>query len=899
MITAGQSAPLQSLRSRAPLGLAAISIASGIFLARHYQRPANLWGWSAGLLISCALIALYNRSDRLARFTIVLALICAGGFAESATPSPRITAPPVQFLSGERVLITGHVTNDGSSLAGGSRERFDLQTETIQLGDTQFSRPTGIRISVFVHGAGFAPKANAQDPEEDEAGGEKMFQPLNYGDRISLSAKLRQARNFRNPGAFDYEGYLRGLGISALGSADADSITVLPGQSGSTLGRWRSRIRRSILSHINSQPSLINAPLWKPEDAALFAAMIIGDDSLIGRNVREEFQQTGVYHLLVVSGMNVGILAFAVFFFARWLQAPDWAASILTIALSTFYAFIAGMGVPIQRAVLMLSVFLITRLFYRDRAALNATGFAALVVLVWSPTALFEAGFQLTFLALFAITGISVPLLERTSNRYRAALAHFDSTAYDLNIDPRIAQLRLDMRLVVDRLARFTGNFIARWLVLGMVRTSLAAFELLLVSTITQAVLVAPMRCYFHRATLIGMPANILVLPLAGVMLNSGVLAIALSYFFMPLARVAAMVASACLHWTLVCLTWLAHFPVAQWRTPDLNFVLWLVAGAGILICYLTVRQPRKWMARKFITPVGLIALFASALLVAVARPQPDLRHDALEITAIDVGQGDSLFIVSPQGKTMLIDAGGSLGPLHSEFDYGEDVVSPYLWSRGIYHLDVVVLTHAHGDHIGGLSRIVENFSPSELWLGINPETPALKKLLEVAELHHVHLQKHVMGDDFAWAGANIRVVSPPPDWQPKLQPRNDDSLAFIISFGRTSALLTGDLERKMETFVAAAMNAEGRHADLLKIAHHGSATSTTPELLAVVKPSFAIISDGFRNPFGHPRAIVLERLQTAHVLTYRTDMLGVVSFWLDGNQVSAQPALLGPADNR
>ncbi len=861
------------------------------------------------MLIACALLALYKHSDRLARFTIVLALICAGGFAESATPPPRITTPPAQFLSGERVLITGHVTNDGSLLAGGSRERFDLQTETIQLGDSQFSQPTGIRISVFVRGVGFAQKANANGEAEEEADISNIFQQLNYGDRVRLSAKLRPARNFRNPGAFDYEGYLRGLGISALGSADADSITVLPGQSGSTLGRWRSRIRRSILSHINGQQSPtdqsnVKPPLWKAEDAALFAAMIIGDDSLIGRNVREEFQQTGVYHLLVVSGMNVGILAFAVFFFARWLRAPDWAASLLTIALSTFYAFIAGMGVPIQRAVLMLSVFLIARLFYRDRAALNATGIAALVVLVWSPTALFEAGFQLTFLALFAITGIAVPMLERTSNRYRAALAHFDSTSYDLNIDPRIAQLRLDMRLVIERLTRFTGNLIARWLVLGVVRTSLAAFELLLVSTITQAVLVAPMRCYFHRATLIGMPANILILPLAGVMLNSGVLAIALSYLFTPLARVAALIASACLHWTLVCLTWLAHFPVAQWRTPDLNLVLWLVAGAGILISYLTVRQTRelmsrKLMPRKFITAGGLGALFASALLVAIARPQPDIRQNALEITAIDVGQGDSLFIVSPQGKTMLIDAGGSLGPLHSEFDYGEDVVSPYLWSRGIYHLDVVVLTHAHGDHIGGMSRIVENFSPSELWLGINPETPALKKLLEVAALHHVHLQKHVMGDHFNWAGTDIRVVSPPPDYQPKLQPGNNDSLAFVISFGKTSALLTGDLERKMETFVAAAMNAQGSHADLLKVAHHGSATSTTPELLAAVQPKFAIISDGFRNPFGHPRAIVLERLQTAHVHTYRTDMLGVVSFWLDGNQVTAQPPFLAPADNR
>ncbi len=866
-----------------PLGLAATSIAAGIFLAQHCQRPANLWGGCAALLVACTLFALYHQSGRLARLAIVLALVCAGALTQSATPLPRFTVPPSEFLSGERVVITGHVTNDGSFLAGGSRERFDLQTETIQLGNVQFKEPTGIRISLFVRGAGFAQTANSAEEERD-GNTSVSFPKLNYGDRVRLSTKLRPPRNFHNPGAFDYEGYLHGLGIAALGSADVDSLTVLPGQSGSMLGRWRSRIRRSILNHINGQPSL-----WKPEDAALFAAMIIGEDSFIGRNVREEFQETGVYHLLVVSGMNVGILAFAIFFLARWLRVPEWAASLLTIALSVFYAFIAGMGIPIQRAVLMLSIFLVARLFYRDRAALNATGFAALAVLIWSPAALFEAGFQLTFLALLAITGISLPLLERTSNRYRAALAHFDSTAYDLNIDPRIAQLRLDMRLVIERLARLAGNLIARWFVLGVVKTSLAVFELLVVSTITQAVLVAPMRSYFHRATLIGMPANILVLPLAGVMLNAGVLAIALSYVFMPLARVAALIASACLHWTLACLNWLAHFPVAQWRTPDLNLALWIIAGSGILLAYAAARQTRK-----LVVVGGLVALFASALLVAIARPKPDIRPGMLEITAIDVGQGDSLLIVSPQGQAMLIDAGGSIGPLHSEFDYGEDVVSPYLWSRGIHHLDVVILTHAHGDHIGGLARIVENFSPDELWLGINPETPALKKLREIANRHHVALKKHVMGDHVNWAGTDIRVLSPPPDWQTKLQPKNDDSLAFLISFGHTSALLTGDLERKMETFVAA----EGVRADLLKVAHHGSATSTTPELLAAVQPKFAIISDGFRNPFGHPRAVVLERLQNAHVRTYRTDMLGVVSFWLDGNQVTAQPALLGPAEN-
>jgi competence protein ComEC len=883
--TAGQSARLQSPGfATAPLGLAALAVACGIFLARHLQRPANLWGLFACVLIACTLIALYIRNALLARVTVLLGLICAGAFTVAWTPSPRIITPPDQFLSGQRVIIAGYISNDASLLAGGSRERFDVQSETIQLdGDNatvQLEKQVGIRLSVFLRGSSLS-TASAQE-ENVEFNSSGQFPPLHYGDRVSLTAKLRPPHNFRNPGSFDYEGYLRGLGIVALGSADADSIVVLPGQSGTIAGRLRSRIRRSILKHINSP----DHALWKAEDAALFAAMIVGDDSLLGRNVREEFQQTGVYHLLVVSGMNVGILAFAVFFLARWLRVPDWAASLLTIGLSSFYAFIAGMGIPIQRAVLMLSVFLLARLFFRQRAALNATGFAALVVLIWSPAALFEAGFQLTFLALLAIAGISLPLLQRTSNRYRVALINFGSTAYDLTLDPRIAQLRLDLRLIIARLSRLLGLPIARWLVLGLVQAILAIFELLVVSTITQAVLVAPMRSYFHRATLIGMPANILVLPLAGVMLNAGVLAIALSYIFTPLAELVAIVASACLHWTLVCLRWLAHFPVSQWRAPDLNVWLWLVAMTGILMGYFAVRQTRK-----LATLCGLTGLFATALLVAMARPQPDIHPGVLEITAIDVGQGDSLLVVSPQGKTMLIDGGGSIGPLHGDFDYGEDVVSPYLWARGIYHLDVVVLTHAHGDHIGGLPRIVENFSPTELWLGINPETMALKKLRDAASLHHTSVHKHVMGDHLNLGGADIRVLSPPPDWQPRLQPKNDDSLALLVSFGHTSALLTGDLERKMETFVAK----EDVHADLLKVAHHGSATSTTPELLAAVQPKFAIISDGFRNPFGHPRAAVLERLQNAHIRTYRTDLLGVVNFWLDGTQVTARPASLGP----
>jgi competence protein ComEC len=555
----------------------------------------------------------------------------------------------------------------------------------------------------------------------------------------------------------------------------------------------------------------------------------------------------------------------------------------VTIALSIFYAYIAGMGVPIVRAVLMLSVFLLARLLYRNRAALNATGFAVLVVLVLSPAALFEAGFQLTFLALLAISGVSLPILHRTSAQYRRALKNFDSTTYDLSLEPRFAQFRLDLRLIAGRTAQFVGAAPARFLVKGLAGALLALYELVVVSAVTQAVLVLPMRTYFHRATIIGLPANILVLPLAGIMLNSGVAAIALSYVSLTFARLAGMVAAASLHWTLRCLHSLGHFHVSQLRVPDPGVTVALLAAIGVLLALATVRRRRQAAF------TGIALLFASALAVAFYSPAPKIELGKLEVTAIDVGQGDSLLIVSPQGRTMLIDGGGSIGPVHSEFDFGEDVVSPYLWWRGLEHLDVVVLTHAHGDHIGGLPRVLQNFRPTELWVGVNPETPALDHLYQAASANRVSVRNHTAGEVFDWSGVHVRVLSPPPDWQPKSQPKNDDSLVLLISYGGTSALLAGDLEKKMERFVAT----ESPHADLLKIAHHGSATSTTPELLAAVQPHFAVISAGYRNSFGHPRPVVLERLQAARVRTYRTDMLGVVTFMLDGTKV--EPRVMFP----
>ena len=187
-------------------------------------------------------------------------------------------------------------------------------------------------------------------------------------------------------------------------------------------------------------------------------AMVVGEDAFIARGTRVEFQRSGTYHLLVVSGMNASILAFVIFWTLRRLRANDVVASVLTVLLSMGYAFVTGVGPPIWRATLMMTLYLGARLLYRDRSMLNAIGAAALGLMAADPRVLLGASFQLTFLAVLIIAAIGVPLLERTSQPYYRGLRYLNSLTYDVTLAPRVAQLRLDLRMIAGRLELFLGK---------------------------------------------------------------------------------------------------------------------------------------------------------------------------------------------------------------------------------------------------------------------------------------------------------------------------------------------------------------------------------------------------------------------------------------------------------
>ena len=845
------------LAPRQPLLYAALSYSAGILLGAHAWRPP-LW-WMAGIAVFLASAGyLVRRRPRWAFALACGALALAGALVIQARGPVTVDTEILRFADGSDVSLTAHVTRDGM-LRDLGRQTLEIETEQVNAGGADHNIRAGVRLTLYSRprtgtggtGAGFSP-------------------PLySFGQRLRLSAKLRPARNFRNPGAFDYRGYLAQRGIAALGSADQARVQVLPGFAGNGVAEGRNRLRRGVLARIHR--------LWPPQQAALMDAMVLGEDAFIDRDTRVNFQRSGTYHVLVVSGMNLGILAFVVFWVLRRLRISEVWASAATALLGFGYAYLCDWGAPIVRAALMLLLYLATRLLYRDRAPVNAVGGAALGILILEPRGLLDPSFQLTFLSVLAIAGIGIPIIGRTSQPYRRALRLLDSVAYDLSFAPRLAQFRLDLRMIAGRLRRFFGVRAAGLLLASGMSVVLAAYEVMLISVLMQVALALPMAWYFHRATTLALPANAMVIPLTEILMPAAALAVALAYVSLTLARLPALIAGLALEGITGTIHLVGSLRLADLRVPTPSLAVVAAAALALGLALATARRNR-WL-----TTGGLAALLGSALWITLIPPRPVWHSGGMEVTAIDVGQGDSTLVISPEGKTLLVDGGGPFGPWRSEFDYGEDVVSPYLWQRGIARLDAVAISHAHSDHMGGLPSVLANFKPRELWLGPNPRTPALQHLLDLARRQGVAIVERCGKDTFGFGGIQVRVLSPPRDWALDREPRNNDSLVLHFTYGNTAFLLAGDAERKMETGIAR----QEPRAGLLKVAHNGSASSTSFELLAAVKPSFAVISVGARNPFRHPRAEVLQRLQASRVKTYRTDLQGAITFYLDGEQIT------------
>ncbi len=699
-----------------------------------------------------------------------------------------------------------------------------------------------------------------------------------YGNYIRARVKLKEPHNFNNPGGFDYKRYLLYRGIHLRGYVSKPSDIIIMRESAGNyfktrIERYRSRLRKLILE---------SAPL--PEGGIL-QALILGEKERIPEEIADKFNRAGVSHILAISGLHVGIIAFLSLIIIRTIMKSSEylllrfnifkVSALFAVIPIISYAFIAGLRISTIRATIMILCFLIALLAGRGRDLLNILAFAAFAILIISPASLFDVSFQLSFVAVASI----------------------------IFITPTLGSM----------IPKGTGD--------GVFRKGITDIILFVIVSLSAMIGTYPIiALYFNRVSAIALLSNLFIIPITGfAVLPLGILFI-ITAPFAPIATVLIQTASFFIRISISIVDFLSSFSFSSFHVttptvPEIIFYYLLIITALKLadawkpkegetshrssydtktrfLPVAVTRLEDVYMAnrKRFLTLFLIfILLFFAADAFYTSMKTSGRRH--LEITFIDVGQGSSTLIKFPGGVTMLVDGGGFYD---RSFDMGKYVVAPYLWYEKIKKVDIMVLTHPDQDHIGGLPYIADNFEVGEVWSnGCESKNESFRRLNEIIRkkpIHHRIMDKdtpeQTIGD------ASIRILNPAKSASGKGLhfpnfDYNNNGIVMKITFGNKSILLPADISKSVEAELVA--SGTDLRADILMAPHHGADTSSTAAFLKAVRPGITVISCGPDNVFGFPHPDVLDRYAKAGIKILRIDKCGAVTIITDGENISTR----------
>lgn len=671
------------------------------------------------------------------------------------------------------------------------------------------------------------------------------------GEMVSVAGRAAWPSPPRNPGDFDYAAWLRAQGVSAVIHAEGPPALEVVGKGRlGPLTRLAARLRHAFLGAVRRH---LPGP-----SGAVVEGMVLGVRSQLPAEVEDAFRLSGLAHLMAVSGSNVALVAGVV----RFLLAGAGARPALVGALVTTWLFAATAsgGASVGRAALMTTVLLLGRLLGRPTHPLNSLAAAALLLTTLHPPAWEDPGFWLSVGATAGILGRSGPpsAAGPPSAGAQGAVAGAGAAA--------------TARGTLVRGARA-----------AMARAVRAGREIMGVTCAAQAAVLPICLHYFQRVSLVAPLSNLLVFPLVGVITVGGMVCAllaslqpALGVLFRPLGVVVEAVMRMAAFWSEVPGAAVV-LPAPRW--PHLAaYYLFLAWGWGWIRWPLL--PPRGPWTRPRVVLALLMVVAAGGVAVATAPP----RH-VLQVVFFSVGQGDSILLWRPGGPVMLVDC----GPAGETYDAGADTLLPYLRRQGIRWVDLLVLTHGHGDHVGGAPAVLGGVRVGELWLGTAVDRPGWgggagpDRVLRPVAGHRKVLAP----------GWEVEVLHPPPGTAAPTDP-NDASLVLLVRYGGTSLLLAGDLEEEGEGVLVQAWAGRLPQVDILKVPHHGGPASCGEHLLRLVRPRHAVVQVG-PNPFGHPAPENLRRLERAGARVWRTDRQGAVLARTDGRRLSVACMIPGP----
>lgn len=717
-------------------------------------------------------------------------------YRADSTPSLLLPSPGVR----DTVIVVGEIADDPAELGG--KTRFMLQVHAVSKGDSTLPcAEKGVVTCIGMRG-------------DSLRGG------IRYGTVLALRGVVENLPESGNPGEFNPRQYYNANGITfTMRVRGGRGVQILDSSAGSAFMKHIVfPLRGSVLASIDRDIG--------GEEGEFLKGLLIGARSGLSPAVRRAFLDSGVAHILAVSGSNVAVVAATILMVLSLLRVPRTVARILTMCGLVVYMFVSGAQPPVVRATVMAIALLISGWLTRRVHPLNGVGLAALAMFAIDARQLFDVGFQLSFGAVLSI----------------------------LLLYPRLLLL-----------VRHQGPATGVWRLVSPIASLVALSVAASIGTLPLTAIA------FGRLSIVGFLANLVIVPASGASVVLGMVSAAVAPLNEWVAGTYAAVNRILLMLTISGAEFAASVPWATLDTVGFRPVhsLPYYAGLAFLFC-IGQPAPARRLAIVFLATINLALFFPTDSLVGPASAE-------CRITMIDVGQGDAFLLQSPAGHNYLVDTGP---PSRDGSAWGTSVV-PLLKRLSVQSLDAVIITHVHDDHVGSLGHVVRSFDVRRVI--VTPDAAPLASALMGRDTGAI--DSVFRGRMFGDPACRFYVLGPESTSTGSGDQANRRSIVLKMQYANFSVILMGDAEQD-EEFALVNRYGEFLRSDVLKIGHHGSRAGTSAAFLAAVEPEYALISVGRYNRFGHPSGATLERLDAAGVEVLRSDEIGAAFLATDGTSV-------------
>lgn len=672
---------------------------------------------------------------------------------------------------------------------------------------------------------------------------------LEYGDKITFSGTYTKPEIQRNYKGFDYSEYLEQLKI--YGTIRCEKLEVLRKKQVNKMFQISNQISNKIISKTKK--------LFNEETSSILLGLILGDKRDLDEETQENFRNASMSHILAVSGMHVAYVILGInIIFKKLIGKRN--TNILSILILIFYMFITNFSPSITRAGIMGIIMIFSKLIYRKNDIYTSISISLLLILIYNPFLIQNLGLQLSYGGVIGIVIFNKSILRFLKN------IKVKNKVYKYKIKPKIQKYLEKIKEIIS--------------VSISVQISIMPIILYNLNTFNPYFLISNLVLSFAIGPIVILGFLFIII----VCLNTPIAEI-----FSPMIQIGIKI--------LIFISNIGKLPLSKIYIPTPSLFSILIYYLSIIVLFFVYniyssKKPNKTQIRI----KNLIALLKIKfrqnkqkanyflVIIIILSFVINLIPGNLKIHFIDVGQGDSILIITPQNKTILIDGGGSSS---SEFDVGESTLIPYILDRGFTKIDVVIISHFDQDHIGGIFTVLQELKIGKVYISKQTEkTENYEKFLEIVKEKKIKVYEVVSGNRIHIEKNLYFDILWPTENQITTNVLNNNAIVCNLHYRDFSMLFTGDIEEiaEKEILELYSQNKNLLKANILKVGHHGSKTSSTSTFLEVVKPQIAVIGVGKNNKFGHPNDAVLQRLSDLNCKIFRTDLNGEISIEVNKN---------------